>query len=60
MGANVDRTHSQLNAAFAVWLEECFDRPLQFKYVSTDEICGSPGPKDPAFSVTTHSAPYSP
>lgn len=36
------------------------DRPLRFLHVSTDEVYGSLGPNDPAFTETTPYAPNSP
>lgn len=56
---NVLGTHSLLKAARAVWLSGS-GRPHRFHHVSTDEVYGSLGPKDPAFSETTQYAPNSP
>jgi dTDP-glucose 4,6-dehydratase len=56
---NVVGTHSLLKAARAVWLEGS-GLPHRFHHVSTDEVYGSLGPEDPAFSETTAYAPNSP
>lgn len=56
---NVLGTHSLLKAARAVWLGGS-GRPHRFHHVSTDEVYGSLGPDDPAFSETTQYAPNSP
>ncbi|MGF1454271.1 MAG: dTDP-glucose 4,6-dehydratase [Alphaproteobacteria bacterium] len=57
---NVIGTHTLLKAAKAVWLDEGTGKPHRFHQVSTDEVYGSLGPKDPAFSETTPYAPNSP
>jgi dTDP-glucose 4,6-dehydratase len=57
---NVNGTHSLLKAAKAVWLDAGSGRPHRFHHVSTDEVYGSLGPSDPAFSETTAYAPNSP
>ena len=57
---NVIGTHSLLKAARAVWLDSGSGRPHRFHHVSTDEVFGSLGPTDPAFSETTAYAPNSP
>ena len=49
---NVVGTHSLLKAARSVWLEGS-GQPHRFHHVSTDEVYGSLGPNDPAFSETT-------
>ncbi|HEY6643546.1 MAG TPA: dTDP-glucose 4,6-dehydratase [Povalibacter sp.] len=56
---NVVGTHSLLKAARKVWLDEkkCSHR---FHHVSTDEVYGSLGATDPAFTESTPSAPNSP
>jgi dTDP-glucose 4,6-dehydratase len=54
---NVLGTHSLLEAARAVWLRPGELRPHRFHHVSTDEVYGSLGPNDPAF---TESHPYAP
>ncbi|MFV1859870.1 MAG: dTDP-glucose 4,6-dehydratase [Anaerolineales bacterium] len=60
--SNVMGTFSMLEAARAVWLEgrgEPMDG-RRFHHVSTDEVYGSLGPDDPAFSESTPYAPNSP
>lgn len=57
---NVIGTHSLLKAAKKAWLDEGSGRPHRFHHVSTDEVYGSLGPNDPAFSETTPYAPNSP
>lgn len=60
--ANVFGTFTLLEAARQVWLVEK-NLPLEavrFHHVSTDEVYGSLGPEDPAFSETTAYAPNSP
>ncbi|QIG48819.1 dTDP-glucose 4,6-dehydratase [Nordella sp. HKS 07] len=57
---NVIGTHSLLKAARSVWLDEGSGRPHRFHHVSTDEVYGSLGPEDPAFSENTPYAPNSP
>jgi dTDP-glucose 4,6-dehydratase len=57
---NVLGTHSLLKAAKKVWLDEGQGRPHRFHHVSTDEVYGSLGPSDAAFSETTPYAPNSP
>jgi len=57
---NVIGTHSLLKAAKSVWLDAGGGRPHRFHHVSTDEVYGSLGPEDPAFSETTAYAPNSP
>ncbi|WP_310496401.1 dTDP-glucose 4,6-dehydratase [Sandarakinorhabdus sp.] len=56
---NVIGTLSMLNAARAVWLAGD-GKPHRFHHVSTDEVYGSLGADDPAFSETTAYAPNSP
>ncbi len=56
---NVIGTHSLLKAARKVWLQGS-GIPHRFHHVSTDEVYGSLGPHDPAFSETTQYAPNSP
>jgi dTDP-glucose 4,6-dehydratase len=59
---NVVGTQVLLDAARAVWLNEKL-LPLEevrFHHVSTDEVFGTLGPGDPAFSETTPYAPTSP
>jgi dTDP-glucose 4,6-dehydratase len=59
---NVTGTFSLLEAARQVWLgEEIVPRDnIRFHHISTDEVFGSLGPKDPPFSETTPYAPNSP
>ncbi len=57
---NVVGTHSLLAAARKVWLQGEARRAHRFHHVSTDEVYGSLGPDDPAFSETTPYAPNSP
>jgi dTDP-glucose 4,6-dehydratase len=57
---NVVGTHSLLKAAKAVWLDRGSGRPHRFHNISTDEVFGSLGPDEPAFSETTPYAPNSP
>jgi dTDP-glucose 4,6-dehydratase len=57
---NVVGTHSLLKAAKAAWLDKGSGRPHRFHHVSTDEVYGSLGPDDAAFSETTAYAPNSP
>jgi dTDP-glucose 4,6-dehydratase len=57
---NVVGTHSLLKAARAEWLDAGSGRPHRFHHISTDEVYGSLGPDDPAFTETTPYAPNSP
>jgi dTDP-glucose 4,6-dehydratase len=57
---NVLGTHSLLKAAKAVWLDGGSGRPHRFHHVSTDEVFGSLGAGDPAFSERTPYKPNSP
>jgi dTDP-glucose 4,6-dehydratase len=57
---NILGTHSLLKAARAVWLENGSGRPHRFHHISTDEVYGSLGPDEPAFSEITRYAPNSP
>jgi dTDP-glucose 4,6-dehydratase len=57
---NVIGTHSLLKAAKAAWLDKGSGRPHRFHHVSTDEVYGSLGMDDAAFSETTPYAPNSP
>jgi dTDP-glucose 4,6-dehydratase len=58
--ANVVGTHALLKAARRVWLDEKTVPRHRFHHVSTDEVFGSLGPQDPAFTETTPYAPNSP
>lgn len=62
---NILGTHSLLKAAKKVWIDELKARgeaviPHRFHHVSTDEVYGTLGPNDPAFTETTPYAPNSP
>lgn len=57
---NVTGTHSLLKAAKKVWLDEGTVSEHRFHHVSTDEVYGTLGPDDPAFSESTQYAPNSP
>jgi dTDP-glucose 4,6-dehydratase len=57
---NVMGTHSLLKAAREVWLEERAVPQHRFHHVSTDEVYGSLGPRDPPFTEHTSYAPNSP
>jgi dTDP-glucose 4,6-dehydratase len=57
---NLVGTHSLLKAAKAAWLDRGTGVPHRFHHVSTDEVYGSLGPADPAFSETSLYAPNSP
>ncbi|MCG8685445.1 MAG: dTDP-glucose 4,6-dehydratase, partial [Desulfobacterales bacterium] len=56
---NVIGTHCLLKAAKNIWLDQG-PVPHRFHHISTDEVYGTLGPKDPAFSETTPYAPNSP
>ncbi len=58
--SNVVGTHCLLRAARKVWLDEASGSPHRFHHVSTDEVYGSLGPEDPAFTEATRYAPNSP
>jgi dTDP-glucose 4,6-dehydratase len=59
---NVNGTFNLLEEARAYWsaLPETDRASFRFLHVSTDEVYGSLGPNDPAFSETTPYAPNSP
>ena len=57
---NVQGTHSMLKAARTVWLTERSVSEHRFHHVSTDEVYGSLGPEDPAFTEATRYTPNSP
>jgi dTDP-glucose 4,6-dehydratase len=57
---NVVGTHGLLKGARKVWLEERSVQGYRFHHVSTDEVYGSLGPHDPAFTESTPFAPNSP
>ncbi|MFA5988442.1 MAG: dTDP-glucose 4,6-dehydratase [Sphingomonas sp.] len=57
---NIIGTHSLLKAAKKRWLDGGSGQPHRFHHVSTDEVYGSLGAEDAAFSETTPYAPNSP
>lgn len=59
---NVEGTFRLLEEARSYWsdLSEAEKRTFRFLHVSTDEVYGSLGPADPAFSEATPFAPNSP
>jgi dTDP-glucose 4,6-dehydratase len=57
---NIMGTHSLLKAARKVWLSGPEVLPHRFHHVSTDEVYGTLGPNDPAFTENTPYAPNSP
>lgn len=57
---NVMGTHSLLQAARKLWLQASRVSNHRFHHVSTDEVYGSLGPEDPAFTESTPYAPNSP
>ena len=59
---NVDGTFALLEEVRTYWagLSEREKSDFRFLHVSTDEVYGSLGPEDPAFSETTRYAPNSP
>ena len=59
---NVEGTFTLLEAARAFWsrLDGSAREAFRFHHVSTDEVYGSLGPQDPAFTETTPYAPNSP
>ena len=57
---NIVGTHALLGACRKVWLQEGKAPQHRFHHVSTDEVYGSLGPTDPAFTETTAYAPNSP
>ncbi|MEX2470087.1 MAG: dTDP-glucose 4,6-dehydratase [Pseudohongiellaceae bacterium] len=56
---NIVGTYTLLQAAKSAWLDGD-GRDHHFHHVSTDEVYGTLGPDDPAFSETTPYAPNSP
>jgi len=58
--ANIVGTHSLLKAAKNVWGGDQAFNGKHFHHVSTDEVYGTLGPDDPAFSESTPYAPNSP
>ena len=59
---NVQGTYTLLEQARRYWssLDDAAKRFFRFLHVSTDEVYGTLGPEDPAFSETTPYAPNSP
>jgi dTDP-glucose 4,6-dehydratase len=57
---NIVGTHSLLKAAKALWIDKKTVPAHRFHHVSTDEVYGSLGPKDPPFHEATPYAPNSP
>jgi dTDP-glucose 4,6-dehydratase len=57
---NILGTNSLLKAARKIWLDGGSGREHRFHHISTDEVYGSLGPNDPAFSETTQYQPNSP
>src|SRR5271165_78972 len=57
---NVVGTHALLKAAKTAWLDRKIVSAHRFHHVSTDEVYGSLGPKDPAFHESHPYAPNSP
>ncbi|HEX9110079.1 MAG TPA: dTDP-glucose 4,6-dehydratase [Terriglobales bacterium] len=59
---NVNGTFSMLEEGRAYWsaLSEADRRAFRFLHISTDEVYGSLGPNEPAFTETTPYAPNSP
>lgn len=57
---NVNGTLSLLAAAKEAWLDTGSGREHRFHQVSTDEVYGTLGPNDPAFTEETSFAPNSP
>nr|WP_263971236.1 dTDP-glucose 4,6-dehydratase [Leptolyngbya sp. PCC 6406] len=57
---NVVGTFTLLDAFYHHWVSQGKPEHLRFHHVSTDEVYGSLGEKDPAFSETTPYAPNSP
>ncbi len=57
---NIVGTHALLKAAKALWVDRKTVPAHRFHHVSTDEVYGSLGPKDPPFHEATPYAPNSP
>ena len=57
---NIVGTHSLLKAARTLWVDGKTVPAHRFHHVSTDEVYGSLGPKDPPFHEATPYAPNSP
>lgn len=57
---NIIGTHNLLKCAKEVWLDRGTGRPHRFHHISTDEVFGSLGHDDPAFTEMTPYSPNSP
>ncbi len=58
---NIVGTHALLKAARRAWSsEQCSSKTYRFHHVSTDEVYGSLGPTDAAFTEATPYSPRSP
>ena len=57
---NITGTYNLLEAARSYWVGQGKPQGFRFHHISTDEVFGSLGPEDPAFSETTPYAPNSP
>jgi dTDP-glucose 4,6-dehydratase len=57
---NIVGTHALLKAAKSLWVDRKSAAAHRFHHVSTDEVYGSLGPKDPPFHEATPYAPNSP
>src|SRR5271168_2323528 len=57
---NIVGTHALLKAAKTLWIDKKTVPQHRFHHVSTDEVYGSLGPKDPPFHEATPYAPNSP
>jgi dTDP-glucose 4,6-dehydratase len=56
---NIEGTHSLLKAAKRLWLDKG-ERPHRFHHVSTDEVYGTLGPNEAAFTESHQYLPNSP
>jgi len=57
---NIIGTHELLKSCKRVWIDENAKTTAHFHHVSTDEVFGSLGTQDPAFTEYTQYAPNSP
>ena len=60
INTNIIGTHNLLKAAKRCWLDQDEAIAHHFHHVSTDEVYGTLGPEDPAFTESTPYAPNSP
>ena len=60
LNTNIIGTHTLLKAAKRIWIDEKSVVSHRFHHVSTDEVYGSLGADDPAFTEKTQYAPNSP